>query len=93
MSAPKLSANLSTHQTLAAANLSTHTTLAAALAKGYPVRGEQGFSPVVEVSKEDGVATVNITDLNGVHSFTVKDGRGFKDGETITFYGGNAFGF
>ena len=39
------------------------------------IRGPQGVSPTVSVTKEGGVATVTITDVEGEHKFEVKDGE------------------
>ena len=36
--------------------------------------GEQGFSPTANVVKSDGVTTITITDKEGTHTQTVKDG-------------------
>ena len=52
--------------------------LAAAKASGE----FDGFSPIAEVEKEDGVATITITDANGTTSATVSDGEGVPAGGT-----------
>ena len=38
-------------------------------------KGESGYSPTVDVSKSDGVATITITDLEGTHTTTISDGE------------------
>ena len=40
------------------------------------LRGENGFSPTIEVSKESGVATISITDKNGTQTVRIYDGAG-----------------
>lgn len=37
--------------------------------------GEDGFSPTVTMSKQNGVATITITDVNGSHSVNILDGE------------------
>lgn len=34
-----------------------------------------GFSPTIDVAKEDGVATITITDINGTKTLTIEDGE------------------
>lgn len=41
---------------------------------GGGVPGADGFSPVVEISKTDGVTTLKITDKAGVHTSEIEDG-------------------
>lgn len=41
---------------------------------GGGVPGADGFSPVVEISKTDGVTTLKITDKAGVHTSDIEDG-------------------
>jgi hypothetical protein len=51
----------------------------------YP-KGDNGFSPVVDVKPIDGGNSITITDANGDHSFNVMDGVPIvctKSGETI----------
>lgn len=56
--------------------------------KGEP--GEDGFSPIVNMSKANGVTTIEITDKNGTQAKDIKDGVDGKDGETpIITIGGN----
>lgn len=56
--------------------------------KGEP--GEDGFSPIVNMSKANGVTTIEITDKNGTQAKDIKDGVNGKDGETpIITIGGN----
>ena len=56
--------------------------------KGEP--GEDGFSPIVNISKANGVTTIEITDKNGIQAKDIKDGVDGKDGETpIITIGGN----
>lgn len=43
--------------------------------------GKDGFSPVVSVTKEDGVTTLSITDQTGTHTAQILDGTGGGGGE------------
>ena len=45
-----------------------------------PYPGEDGYSPIVEVSAISGGHSVNITDKEGEHSFNVMDGLPGRDG-------------
>lgn len=38
------------------------------------IRGEDGVSPTVKVSKSNGVTTIEFTDVNGTETATIKDG-------------------
>lgn len=40
------------------------------------VKGENGFSPTIEVSKKNGVTTLTITDVKGIKIATINDGEG-----------------
>lgn len=42
--------------------------------RNYMVSGLPGVSPTFEVEKEDGVATIKITDVNGEHEVQLEDG-------------------
>lgn len=44
--------------------------------------GKDGISPTVAISKSDGSTTITITDKNGTHSQTVKDGTNGTPGAT-----------
>ncbi len=44
------------------------------------LRGENGFSPTIEVSKKSGVATISITDKNGTQTVRIYDGAGGEGG-------------
>ena len=48
--------------------------------RAYMVKGQDGISPVVNVSKTDGVATITITDREGTHTTTISDGADLTDG-------------
>lgn len=51
--------------------------IAAQIATGP--KGDDGVSPTVSTTKQNGVATVNITDADGDHTFTVNDGDVSKE--------------
>lgn len=42
--------------------------------RNYMVSGLPGISPTFEIEKEDGVATITITDVNGTHEVELEDG-------------------
>lgn len=44
------------------------------------LKGQDGFSPVVEMSKVDGTTTLKITDKNGSHETKITDGTNGQDG-------------
>ena len=60
--------------------------------EGKPIKGEDGISPTVSVSKTGSTTTISITDKNGTHTQTVLDGTngtpGAKgaDGRTTYFH-------
>ena len=47
--------------------------------QGFP--GQNGFSPIVNISKTSGVTTISIQDENGLHTSTVSDGTNGIDGQ------------
>lgn len=49
---------------------------------GTDADGKDGFSPIVEITDTETGHTVTITDINGVHSFEVADGKNGIDGAT-----------
>lgn len=46
------------------------------------LQGEDGISPEISATKEDGVTTVTIKDSNGTHTVELKDGTNGQDGNT-----------
>lgn len=46
--------------------------------------GAQGVSPTATISKKDGVTTISITDKNGTHTQTVKDGTDGSNGVGVS---------
>lgn len=48
------------------------------------VKGEDGTSPTVSVSKSSTVTTVEITDTNGTKIITINDGENGQDGASVT---------
>lgn len=43
--------------------------------------GDDGFSPTIDVNKEDGVSTLTITDINGTKTVQIYDGERGEQGE------------
>lgn len=48
--------------------------------------GENGYSPTVDVSKQNGVTTVKITDVNGEKTAMIEDGKDGTDGKSAYEY-------